>query len=93
VLARQSHDSPPPGLRGIGYPDEARGWGARIVVVDELGISEYDIDGGPAVYFFARSFREVAEAGALNSSASWGGAGGLALGQQGSRGPIRRLQG
>jgi hypothetical protein len=41
----------------------------------------------------AGRFREVAEAGALNSTASWGGAGGLALGPEGSRGPIRRPQG
>ncbi len=38
-------------------------------------------------------FREVAEAGALNSAASWGGVGGLGLGPEGSRGPIRRPQG
>jgi hypothetical protein len=41
----------------------------------------------------ASRFREVAEAGALNSTASSGGAGGLALGREGSRGPIRRPQG
>jgi hypothetical protein len=41
----------------------------------------------------ASRFREVAEAGALKSTASWGGAGGLALGREGSRGPIRRPQG
>ena len=41
----------------------------------------------------ASRFREVAEAGALNSAASWGGAGGLGLGREGSRGPIRRPQG
>lgn len=137
--------------------------------MDALGISEYEIDGGPTVFFFARAytddrssgaayergrakiskrdntslfrvrtpddgrhilfvlcgtlanakrareraawggveynptpdevatiasrFREVAKAGALNSTASWGGAGGLALGREGSRGPIRRPQG
>jgi len=142
---------------------------ATIVVVDALGISEYQIDGGITVFFFARAytddrssaaayerarakisksdntslfrvrapdggrqmlfvlcgtlvnakrarervawggvqyqptadeiaaiasrFREVAEAGALNSAASWGGAGGLGLGREGSRGPIRRPQG
>ena len=129
---------------------------ARIVVVDALGISEHEIDGGATVFFFARAytddrssgaayergrakisktgntslfrvrtpddgrhilfilcgtlanakrarervawggaeydptpdeiaaiasrFREVAEAGALNSASSWGGAGGLGLG-------------
>jgi hypothetical protein len=37
--------------------------------------------------------REVAEAGALNSSAGWGGAEGLAVGREGFRGPIRRPQG
>ena len=37
--------------------------------------------------------REVAEAGALNSAASWGGVGGLGLGSAGSRGPMRRPQG
>jgi hypothetical protein len=41
----------------------------------------------------AGRFREVAEAGALNSAASWGGVGGLGLGPEGSRGPIRRPQG
>jgi hypothetical protein len=41
----------------------------------------------------AGRFREVAKAGALNSTASWGGVGGLGLGAQGSRGPIRRPQG
>ncbi len=41
----------------------------------------------------ASRFREVADAGALNSTASWGGAGGLGLGREGSRGPIRRPQG
>ena len=41
----------------------------------------------------AGRFREVAEAGALNSAASWGGVGGLGLGSEGSRGPIRRPQG
>ena len=137
--------------------------------MDALGISEYEIDGGPTVFFFARAytddrssgaayergrakiskthntslfrvrtpddgryilfvlcgtlasakrareriawggaeydptpdeigaiasrFREVADAGALNSTASWGGAGGLALGREGSRGPILRPQG
>ena len=142
---------------------------ARIVVVDALGISEHEIDGGATVFFFARAytddrssgaayergrakisktgntslfrvrtpddgrhilfilcgtlanakrarervawggaeydptpdeiaaiasrFREVAEAGALNSASSWGGAGGLGLGREGSRGPIRRPQG
>jgi hypothetical protein len=142
---------------------------SRIVVVDARGISEYEIDGGATVFFFARvytddrssaaayergrakisktdntslfrvkapgdgrqllfvscgmlanarrareriawggveytptpeeigaiasRFREVAEAGALNSSASWGGVGGLGLGPEGSRGPIRRPQG
>jgi hypothetical protein len=140
-----------------------------IVVMDALGISEYEIDSGATVLFFARAytddrssaaayergrakiskrdntslfrvkapddqrqllfvlcgtlanakrareriawggveydptleeigaiagrFREVAEAGALNSSASWGGAGGLDLGSEGSRGSIRRPQG
>ena len=38
-------------------------------------------------------FREVAEAGALNSTASWGGVGGLALGPEGSRGPTCRPHG
>jgi hypothetical protein len=142
---------------------------ATIVVVDALGIREYEIDGGATVYFFARAyaddrssaaayerarakisgkdstslfrvktpddgrqllfvlcgtlanakrareriawggdeysptpdeiaaiagrFREVAEAGALNSSASWRGVGGLGLGAEGSRGPIRLPQG
>ncbi len=142
---------------------------ARIVVVDALGISEHEIDGGATVFFLARAytddrssgaayergrakisktgntslsrvrtpddgrhilfilcgtlanakrarervawggaeydptpdeiaaiasrFREVAEAGALNSASSWGGAGGLGLGREGSRGPIRRPQG
>ena len=41
----------------------------------------------------ASRFREVADVRALNSTASWGGAGGLALGREGSRGPIRRPQG
>jgi hypothetical protein len=41
----------------------------------------------------ASRFREVAQAGALNSAASWRGVGGLALGLEGSRGPIRRPQG
>jgi hypothetical protein len=41
----------------------------------------------------AGRFREVVEAGALNSSTSWGGVGGLGLGSDGSRGPIRRPQG
>jgi hypothetical protein len=41
----------------------------------------------------AGRFREVAEAGALNSTASWRGVGGLVLGPDGSRGPIRRPQG
>jgi hypothetical protein len=41
----------------------------------------------------ASRFREVAEAGALNSAASWGGVGGLGLGLEGSRGPMRRPQG
>jgi hypothetical protein len=41
----------------------------------------------------ASRFREVAEAGASNSDASWGRAGGLGLGHEGSRGPIRRPQG
>ena len=106
-------------------------------MVDALGISEYEIDGGPAVFFFARACTDDrssgaayergrakigkrdntslsrvrtpddgrhivfvlcgtltnADAGALNSTASWGGAGGLALGREGSRGPIRRPQG
>jgi hypothetical protein len=55
--------------------------------VDALGISEDEIGA------IASRFREVAEAGALNSSASWGGAGGLGLGSQGSHGSIRRRQG
>ena len=38
-------------------------------------------------------FHGVAEAGALNSAASWGGVGGLGLGSEGSSGPIRRPQG
>ena len=38
----------------------------------------------------ARRFRGVAEAGGLNSAASWAGVGGLSLGPEGSRGPIRR---
>jgi hypothetical protein len=42
---------------------------------------------------FAGRFREIAEAGGLNSFASWGGVGGLRLGPEGSRGPICRLQG
>jgi hypothetical protein len=33
----------------------------------------------------ASRFREVGEAGAMNSTASWGGVGGLALGPEGSR--------
>jgi hypothetical protein len=41
----------------------------------------------------ASRFREVAESGALNSAASWGGVGGLGLGPEGSRGPIRRPRG
>lgn len=41
----------------------------------------------------ASRFREIAEAGALNSAASWGGVGGLALGPEGSRGPIRHPHG
>jgi hypothetical protein len=41
----------------------------------------------------ASRFREGGEAGAMNSTASWGGVGGLALGPEGSRGPIRRPQG
>ena len=142
---------------------------ARIGIVDPLGISEYEIDGGITVLFFARAytddrgsaaayergqakiskrentslfgvrapdggrkmlfvlrgtlvdakrarervswgaveyqptpdeiaaiatcFREVAQADALSSAASWGGARGLGLGREGSRGPIRRPQG
>ncbi|MGO9497840.1 MAG: hypothetical protein ACLQA5_14205 [Solirubrobacteraceae bacterium] len=41
----------------------------------------------------ASRFREVVEAGALNSTESWGAAGGLALGRKGSRGLIHRPQG
>jgi len=41
----------------------------------------------------ASRFREVADFGALNSSASWSAAGGLGLGREGSRGLIRRPQG
>jgi hypothetical protein len=41
----------------------------------------------------ASRFRVVAEAGALNSAASCGGVGGLGLGSEGSRGPMRRPQG
>ncbi len=41
----------------------------------------------------AGRFLEVAEAGALNSTASWGGVGGLGLGPEGSHGSIRRPQG
>jgi len=41
----------------------------------------------------ASRFREVAEAGTLNSATSWGGVGGLGLGSEGSRGPMRRPQG
>jgi len=37
--------------------------------------------------------REVAQANALDSRASWGGAGGLGLGANGSRGPLRRARG
>jgi hypothetical protein len=37
--------------------------------------------------------REVARAGGLNSQASWRGVGGLGLGRDGSRGPMRRPQG
>jgi hypothetical protein len=90
---------------------------ARIVVVDALGISEGEIEGGATVSFLARAhtddrssaaayeggraksgaiagrIREVAKAGALNSTASWGEAGGLALRPEGSRGAIRRPQG
>jgi hypothetical protein len=148
---------------------DARTGRARIVLVDALGISEYEMDGGATVFFFARAytndrssaaayergrakisktdntslfrvkapgderrllfvlcgtpanakrareriawggveysptpeeisaiasrFREVAEAGALNSATSWGGVGGLGLGPEGSRGPIRRPRG
>jgi hypothetical protein len=38
-------------------------------------------------------FREVAQAGGLNSEASWRDGGGLALGREGSRGPMRRPRG
>jgi Cation transporting ATPase, C-terminus len=41
----------------------------------------------------ASRFREVAEAGALNSAASWRGVAGLGLGPEGHRGPMRRPQG
>lgn len=41
----------------------------------------------------AGRFLEVAEAGALDSSASWCGVGGPGLGSERSRGPIRRPQG
>ena len=41
----------------------------------------------------AGRFREVAAARASNSTASWGGVGGLGLGPEGSRGSIRRPQG
>ena len=54
------------------------------------------LESGPTpdeIAAIASRFREVAEAGALNSSASWGGVGGLALGPEGSRGPIRRPHG
>ena len=37
--------------------------------------------------------REVAQANELESSASWTGVGGLALGPTGSRGPLRRPRG
>ena len=37
--------------------------------------------------------REVAQANALDSTASWSGVGGLALGPTGSRGPMRRPRG
>jgi hypothetical protein len=37
--------------------------------------------------------REVALAGGLNSEVSWRGVGGLGLGREGSRGPMRRPQG
>jgi hypothetical protein len=38
-------------------------------------------------------FREVAQAAGLNSEASWRDGGGLALGREGSRGPMRRPRG
>ena len=41
----------------------------------------------------AGRFRELAETGALNSAASWGGVGGLRLGPEASHGPIRRPEG
>jgi len=31
---------------------------ARIVVVDVLGVSEYEIDGGATVFFFARAYAD-----------------------------------
>lgn len=72
---------------------------ATIVVVDALGISGYEIDGGATVFLLrarlptpdeigeiASRFREVAEAGASHSAASWGGAGGPGFGiERGSR--------
>lgn len=41
----------------------------------------------------ASRFRDVADAAALNSTASWGGVGDLASGPEGSRGPSRRPHG
>ena len=53
----------------------------------EYSPTPYEIDA------ISSRFREVAQAGASNSAASWGGVGGLGLGLEGSRGPMRRPQG
>lgn len=56
--------------------------------MDAFEIHERRIDDAVSVFFFARSYVDD-----RNSTASWGGIGGLALGPEGSRGPIRRPQG
>jgi hypothetical protein len=47
----------------------------------------------PTPHAIASRFREVADAGPLSSAASWGGVGGVGLGPEGSRGPMRRPRG
>jgi hypothetical protein len=53
---------------------------------------EYDHTPGEIGAIVIR-FREVGEAGALNSAASWGGVGFVGLGSKGLRESIRRPQG
>jgi len=56
------------------------------------GGEEYSPTTGEIAAIGAR-LREVAHANALDSTASWSGVGGLALGAKGSRGPLRRPRG